>query len=59
VSSTITPLDATGVGQVSLYFMLGTAVLLLPFMRTGFVLNRIEGMLLLAVYGGYMYYLWP
>ena len=59
VSSTITPLDATGVGQVSLYFMLGTSVLLLPFMRTGFVLNRIEGMLLLAVYGGYMYYLWP
>lgn len=59
VSSTITPLDATGVGRISLYFMLGTAVLLMPLMRTGFVLNRIEGMLLLAVYGGYMYYLWP
>jgi cation:H+ antiporter len=59
LSSTITPLDATGVGRISLYFMLGTAVLLMPFMRTGFVLNRIEGMLLLAVYGGYMYYLWP
>ncbi len=59
LSSTITPLDATGVGRISLYFMLGTAVLLMPFMRTGFVLNRIEGMLLLAIYGGYMYYLWP
>jgi cation:H+ antiporter len=59
VSSTITPLNANGVGQINLYFMLGTSVLLLPFMRTGFVLNRIEGALLLAVYGGYMYYLWP
>lgn len=59
VSSIITPLEATGVGQISLYFMLGTAILLIPFMRTGFVLNRIEGLLLLVVYGGYMYYLWP
>ncbi|HEX3020741.1 MAG TPA: calcium/sodium antiporter [Chitinispirillaceae bacterium] len=59
VSSTITPLSSTGVDQISLYFMLGTAVILLPFMRTGFVLSRIEGFLLLAVYGGYMYYLWP
>ena len=58
-SSTITPLNASGVGQISLYFMLGTTVLLMPFMRTGFVLNRIEGLLLLIVYGGYMYYLWP
>ncbi len=59
VSSTITPLEAAGIGQISLYFMLGTAVLLMPFMRTGFVLNRIEGMVLLAIYGGYMYCLWP
>lgn len=58
-SSTITPLNASGVGQISLYFMLGTTVLLMPFMRTGFVLNRIEGLLLLIVYWGYMYYLWP
>lgn len=58
-SSTITPLNASGVGQISLYFMLGTTVLLMPFMRTGFVLNRIEGLMLLIVYGGYMYYLWP
>jgi len=59
VSGAITPLEAKGVGQISLYFMLGTAALLIPFMRTGYVLNRIEGVLLLLVYGGYMYYLWP
>jgi len=59
VSGLISPLEAKGVGQISLYFMLGTAALLVPFMRTGFVLNRIEGLLLLLVYGGYMYYLWP
>ncbi len=58
-SSLISPLSAAGVSQISLYFMLGTTVLLMPFMRTGFVLNRIEGLLLILVYGGYMYYLWP
>lgn len=58
-SSLIAPLSAAGVGQMSLYFMLGTTVLLMPFMRTGFVLNRIEGILLILIYGGYLYYLWP
>ncbi len=58
-SSIIAPLNSAGVDQINLYFMLGTAVLLMPFMRTGFILNRIEGVLLLAIYGGYLYYLWP
>lgn len=58
-SSLVNPLSAAGVSQISLYFMLGTTVLLIPFMRTGFVLNRIEGLLLILIYGGYMYYLWP
>ena len=33
-----------------LFHKLGTA-LLIPFLRTGYVLNRIEGVLLLLVYG--------
>lgn len=50
----LTPLDVTGVGQISLYFISGTSVLLIRFMKTGFVLNRIERVLLLIVYGGYV-----
>lgn len=59
VTGLISPLNAVGIDKVNLYFMLGTAVLLLPFMRTGFKLTRLEGVLLLLVYGGYMVYLWP
>lgn len=55
----INPINAAGIDQINLFFMLGTAVLLLPFMRSGFVLTRLEGLILVAVYGGYMFYLWP
>lgn len=59
ISGTITPLKVKGVGMVDLGFMLGTALCLLPFMRSGFRLNRVEGMVLLVIYGGYLWYLWP
>lgn len=59
ISSVITPLHAPGVDRISIYFMLGIAVLLLPFMRTGFKLTRLEGLIFLAIYGGYMVYIWP
>ncbi|MFH1760619.1 MAG: calcium/sodium antiporter [bacterium] len=59
ITSMISPLHIQGIGIVELCFMAGTAILLLPFMRTGFVLNRLEGVLLLGIYGGYLYYLWP
>lgn len=59
ISSLITPMRAPGIDQISICFMLGVSVLLLPFMRTGFVLNRLEGAIFLLLYGGYMVYLWP
>ena len=39
--------------------MVGTAVLILPLMRTGFALHRWEGALLLALYLVYIYSLLP
>lgn len=59
VSSLIAPLNGTGISMIDLFVMIGTAIVLLPFMRTGFVLNRWEGAVLLCIYGGYLYYLWP
>ena len=38
---------------------LGTSIVLLPLMRWGLRLNRIEGGLLLLVYGCYLAVLWP
>jgi cation:H+ antiporter len=44
------------------YFDLGCMVLfsvvLLPFLRTGFRLNRVEGGTLLLLYAGYIWLLW-
>jgi cation:H+ antiporter len=59
ISSMINPLYSPGIDQISMYFMLGTAALLVPFMWTGFRLSRIEGVVFLLIYGGYMVYLWP
>ncbi len=59
ITSSLVPLKSSGIGMVDLVFMAGTAVFLLPLMRTGFKLSRIEGGILLATYGGYLWYLWP
>jgi cation:H+ antiporter len=59
VTCTLVPLHSQGISSVDLAVMAGTAVILLPLMRTGFKISRIEGGLLLTIYGGYMYYLWP
>lgn len=59
LTGTLTPLHAFGIGTVDLMVMVATAVLLLPLMRTGFRLNRVEGAILFMIYGGYLLYLWP
>ncbi len=38
--------------------MIFLAALLLPFLKTGFILNRIEGGILFLIYIGYMIFLW-
>ena len=55
----VTPLDAKGINSSDLYVMLAVTILLLPTVWTGRVLDRKEGFLFLAIYIGYLYYLWP
>lgn len=53
----VEPLGAGGISVVDGLVMIGMAVLVLPFMRTGFALNRWEGGALLLAYGSYLFYL--
>ena len=57
VSGLILPLTAVGIRPLDLGVMTAFALLLLPLMRSGFVLNRGEGGLLLTGYGFYVYFL--
>jgi cation:H+ antiporter len=50
----VQPLPMGGIERVDLAVMLLLAVALLPILRTGFVVSRIEGGLLLASYIGYV-----
>lgn len=55
----VNPLTGGGVTPVDFAAMLGLAVLLLPMMMIGKNLSRLEGGILLASYGGYLWWLWP
>lgn len=57
IAGIISPIYAPGISSVDLGMMLATAVLLFPLMRTGFVINRIEGFALVSIYLGYLWYL--
>lgn len=58
-SSAVTPLTSAGVGAGDLLVMLLLSLLLLPLLYTGRLLHRLEGLLLLVAYGGYLAWLWP
>lgn len=57
ITALVHPLGTAGLGVVDGAVMVGFTLFLLPLMRTGFVLSRIEGALLLAAYTGYIIYL--
>jgi len=57
VTALVRPLAPGGIGPVDLGVMLVLAVALLPLLRTGFRLDRLEGALLLLAYVGYTTYL--
>ena len=59
IAGLVAPLDATGINSSDLYVMLAVTLLLLPTVWTGRVLDRKEGFVFLAIYVGYIYYLWP
>lgn len=58
-TSAVTPLAIGGISSVDLILMTGLGGLLLPFMWTGFILQRWEGFILVSIYGGYLWFLWP
>lgn len=53
------PLDGQGVGLADALVMIGMSGVLLVIGWTGFTLKRWEGGLLLGLYGGYLWHLWP
>jgi len=58
VTSLITPLSAQGVNALDYTVMIFISCLLLPLLWSDYRLRRLEGVLLLAIYGGYMLILW-
>jgi len=57
VTALVHPLSTGGLSVIDGAVMLGLTLFLLPLMRTGFTLSRLEGGLLLAAYVGYIGYL--
>ena len=53
----VAPIGAGALPVADLWFMVALAVVLIPIARTGFTVSRIEGALLLTVYGGYIAWL--
>jgi cation:H+ antiporter len=53
------PVNGQGVGLTDTLVMIGFSVLLLVIAWTGFQLRRWEGAVLLALYGSYVWHLWP
>lgn len=53
ITGMIHPLDSSNFDLVDLGFMLGLTIIILPMMRLGFELSRLEGAILLTTYIGY------
>lgn len=59
LTSVIAPLHAPGISRLDYAVMIVFTVLLIPLLYTGRLLHRLEGTMLLALYGGYLFILWP
>jgi len=57
LASLIRPVGLGGIGAFDVFVMLGVSLLVLPLARSGFVLNRKEGFVLLLCYAGYILFL--
>lgn len=53
----IYPIQMIGIKNIDLYVLMGMPVLFLPLARTGYYVNRYEGLLLVVSYLVYLYYL--
>ncbi|WP_193212489.1 calcium/sodium antiporter [Luteolibacter marinus] len=58
-SAVIHPVETSAMSKIDLGMMIGVTALLVPLLATGKRLNRAEGLLLAATYGGYLFVLWP
>jgi cation:H+ antiporter len=59
LSSLITPLNAAGISALDYATMVVLTIILIPLLYTGRMLHRIEGAVLLSLYGAYIFILWP
>lgn len=59
ISSLIHPIQGFDIKMLDFYWMIGASIILVPFLLTGFRLNRWEGFCLMASYFIYMFLLWP
>jgi len=59
VASIISPISAPGISMLDYATMIIFTVILIPLLYTGRLLHRIEGGVLLLLYGAYLYILWP
>lgn len=59
IAGLVAPMEAPDLSRVDLGAMLAFAVLLFPLARSGFVVKRWEGAVLLAGYGLYLWLMWP
>jgi cation:H+ antiporter len=59
ISALVRPLSAMAISKIDLYFLLGIALLLTPFVKKSYILKRDEGIFMVGMYLIYMYYLWP
>lgn len=59
ITALILPISSNGVGTLDLVMFCLTALIMLPLARTGFVLNRIEGAILVMSYIVYIYFVIP
>lgn len=59
LSSLMSPLTASGISALDYATMVVFTVILIPLLYTGRILHRIEGAVLLSLYGAYIFILWP
>jgi cation:H+ antiporter len=59
LTALIQPFAGVTVRPTEWVFFIGTAVLVLPLMWTGFVVRRWEGAVLLSSFLAYLYFIWP
>lgn len=59
ITAITVPISSDGVRLLDYGVMVGLSLVLIPFLWTGFRLQRIEGTVLILIYGLYLALLWP